>query len=293
MKRSRDKPPSPVPNHHDPIRSGKRLDSGRLAQLIARHDSAIRQRDELLELKRSYESSHEQATVNPTTVDSIEQWHHHTATNAELSNLAGQTLPDLEAKISDLESRASLSVQTMITEGLPDNVWVGIGAGEYVLLDHRSGSPVLRRAPLDAIQCAPDGTPPQIIEDRAAQITRSRYRPIIAVSFAAAKLLSMVLGLWAVIAFLEDLATAQASLHVPLLALASLVLYLGSAFKKDLTPPPMETLLPLQPQPEPPPQTHSETGSQTDDSDLDANVPHQEDKAPTTNSDNSPRMRWS
>lgn len=181
----------------------------------------------------------------------------------------------------------------MLSWGLPENLWVGIGAGEYILVERCPKEPVLRRAPGEAIRRAPEATAPAVIEQYATQIIRSRYRPAMLASLAAAKLLSIILGVWAVIAFFEDLATAQASLHVPLLALASLVLYLVSAFKRDLTPPELETVLPPQPPPDPPPQTHSEAGAHTDESDPGAKDHDSEDHGTTAHPDNAPGMRWS
>lgn len=295
MKSSRNKPPSPTPDHQDPLRKAERLDSGRLARLIARHDSALRHRDELLELKYSYKHSHEQATANPTTVDSIEQWNRHKASSAQLSNLAGNTLPELSRRIQKLESRACLNLQILISEGLPSSVWVGIGAGEYALVEHCQGEPVLRRAPLDAIRRAPEGTPPRIIEKHATQISRSRYRPVVKLTFLAVKAASLLFGMWAVLALFADLAAGQSSLHVPLLAVASLALYATAAFKSDLTPLTLDEVLSQDSLSEEP-LGHDSNAidlAERNRSEHHDPTPQQDATAKNETEDNRPGMRWS
>lgn len=291
MKRSRAKPSSPTPVHQNLADHNMRLDSARLATLIARYESTLRQRDELTGLKRSYEESHDRVIANPETFDSIEQWNHHKAHSTELSNLAGQTLTDLRARIHELERRASLTLQAMLSEGLPNNVWVGIGAGEYVLLEHCSGEPVLRRAPLDAIRRTPEGTPPRIVEKHATQIIRSRYTTAVELSFVVAKAASLLLGLWAVLALFVDLSAGQSSIHVPLLAVASLALYAAAAFKSDLTPPGLGEVLSQDSLSEEPPGNDSH--ADRDDSEQHDPTRQQDAEASDGAKGNRPGMRWS
>lgn len=172
--------------------NGVRLDSARLGELVAAHDCAVADAAQLSRLRDSYADNLQQARATPRMVDSIEDYDYRQRHSSELLSTASRGTRQADERLAALHEEARSYLQAMLDEGMPENLWIGTGDGEYILIEcespecRRTGcedlspaQPVLYRAPARALELAPAWATPAAVEDRAEAMIRSAYGSIL------------------------------------------------------------------------------------------------------------------
>lgn len=133
--------------HESSQKSAVRLGSARLMELVGEHEAATLRCHELRASRNSYKASPGAARRTPHSASSIERYQATDWENHELEVSCARKIAEVEEQWARAIQGAKAPLLALAAEGMPTDVWIGIGDKEYVLLTCRkNGAPTLEPA---------------------------------------------------------------------------------------------------------------------------------------------------